>query len=256
MGFKIRRENMKALKISLIQKTANYKKEGMFKHVQTYPLPTPSMVRGAIHSAMGLKEYHNLSIGIQGVSDKTFINLQKIKKFDRGGKERLESAHFIIKVESEKKGEIEIGGKNGIMWVDEIPNLELILHIAFDDEELTEKAKDGVLRNLVCLGRNEDLISIDSCEIVELSLVTSSRNTKIKNDMYVIRNEKSNSIGIEYDLPFYYKETGLTGRERLQKKREFTKVPVTYVKRNSSISKDLLMNDGKDLVCMLDIQDF
>ncbi|MGC8502600.1 CRISPR-associated protein Cas5, partial [Desulfurella sp.] len=57
---------MIALKLQLYQNMVNYRKENSFGYIQSYPLPTPSMVRGMAHSLLGLKEYKPLRISIQG----------------------------------------------------------------------------------------------------------------------------------------------------------------------------------------------
>jgi len=57
---------MKAIRVVLTQQTAHYKKEETIDNKMTYPLPPPSTVIGAIHSACGFKDYVPMKVGIVG----------------------------------------------------------------------------------------------------------------------------------------------------------------------------------------------
>ncbi len=64
---------MKAVRLRLTQQAAHYRKEESVDNKMTYPLPFPSTVIGALHSACGYKTYHPMDISIQG----EFGHLQK-----------------------------------------------------------------------------------------------------------------------------------------------------------------------------------
>lgn len=68
---------MQALKLKLYQNLCNYRKEGSFGYVQTYPLPTPSVIRGMIHEVMDLNEYYSFKVSIQGQSDNITTGMQR-----------------------------------------------------------------------------------------------------------------------------------------------------------------------------------
>ena len=245
---------MKAVKLELYQNFTSYRMESMYKYIQTYPLPTPSMITGMVHTILGLNTYHNLKIGIQGSTGSIFSNMQKIKKVDRSGADRLQTAHFTLVSET---GTLT-AGKDGIMWVDLIPDVNLILHIVFDDESLTEKLVKKALSETYVLGRNEDSVRVDSCEIVELSEVTG-RNTKIENNMYVDRRKDNQIVGLDYTLPFRYTtkikdllfESKLD-RQDLKENRKFNKVVCAYARKGDSISKSALLSDGEVLVSLIE----
>jgi len=74
---------MQAVKIKLYQNMVNYRKEMSYGYVQTYPLPTPSMVKGMAHSLIMADEYNSLKISIQGTYSSVITNMQKVYKFDR-----------------------------------------------------------------------------------------------------------------------------------------------------------------------------
>lgn len=57
---------MKVLRLQIHQNFANYKKEESIINKMTYPLPPFSTVIGAIHSACGWKNYHEMDLCILG----------------------------------------------------------------------------------------------------------------------------------------------------------------------------------------------
>lgn len=57
---------MKVLRIELTQRSAQYRRPETVSNKMTYPLPFPSTVIGALHSACGYKEYHPMNVSIQG----------------------------------------------------------------------------------------------------------------------------------------------------------------------------------------------
>ena len=54
------------LRLKLHQNKAHYRKEETVNNKMTYPLPTYSMIIGAIHNACNYKEYRPMDISIQG----------------------------------------------------------------------------------------------------------------------------------------------------------------------------------------------
>ncbi|MGC9168631.1 MAG: CRISPR-associated protein Cas5, partial [Desulfurella sp.] len=174
----------------------NYRKENSFGYIQSYPLPTPSMVRGMAHSLLGLKEYKPLRISIQGSFDSVCVNIQRIIKIDRYREENP----YRVKV-----GIRKVTALNGVMFVDCLVNCKLLLHIAFDDEELTKKLYEKVLSNTVILGRNEDIARVDfnKTKIVQ---ITQDEEVELKYPIYLdTKITKENQlVGTHYKLPFYY----------------------------------------------------
>ena len=106
---------MKAIRIICTQHIANYKKEEADINKMTYPLPTFSMIIGALHKACGYTEYHPMDLSIQGdfnsktrkvYRDHAYLNsLQN----DRGILVKLSNANLLstsfIKVASAKKSQ-------------------------------------------------------------------------------------------------------------------------------------------------------
>ncbi len=148
---------MQALKIKLYQNLCNYRKEGSFGYVQTYPLPTPSVIRGMVHDVLEANEYIPLKISIQGKSDAVITNIQRVYKFDRDPNSRPDNP-YLVKVRNSVKT-----ATHGILFVDVHVNMRLIVHIAFENENnsLIEKLYTKVQERIPILGRNDDMALIE-----------------------------------------------------------------------------------------------
>ncbi|MGB9763344.1 CRISPR-associated protein Cas5 [Desulfurella multipotens] len=229
---------MIALKLQLYQNMVNYRKENSFGYIQSYPLPTPSMVRGMAHSLLGLKEYKPLRISIQGSFDSVCVNIQRIIKIDRYREENP----YRVKV-----GIRKVTALNGVMFVDCLVNCKLLLHIAFDDEELTKKLYEKVLSNTVILGRNEDIARVDfnKTKIVQ---ITQDEEVELKYPIYLdTKITKENQlVGTHYKLPFYYEN--VSGFDDL---RIFKFVDCVYVSKGKI--DNLYVDEDNDAVCFLGI---
>lgn len=80
---------MEALRITLKQSSANYRKAGTIDNKMTYPLPSPATIIGALHNICGYTEYHSMDISIQGnfeaVSKDMYKNITVLNSIsDRG----------------------------------------------------------------------------------------------------------------------------------------------------------------------------
>ncbi|MBF0343463.1 MAG: CRISPR-associated protein Cas5 [Nitrospirae bacterium] len=225
---------MKALKIKLYQNLVNYRREMSFGYVQTYPLPTPSMVKGMAHALLDLQQYHNISISIQGRYDSVVTNMQKVYKFDIFRKERKDNP--IIYVGNARKQII-----TGVMFVDEIVDMELLLHIAFDDEDLTSKLYDAVRQKTVVLGRNEDIarVDFDDTKLVDTSKHEVDELT-LPYDIYLSPElaKGSQLVGTYYRLPFYYETV-----KSFEDKRIFTYVDAVYITKDKTIGFSNITKD-------------
>jgi len=232
---------MKALKLKVYQNMCNYRKENSFRYVETYPLPTPSMIRGMIHSVLGLKEYKPLLISIQGESQGIITNLQRVYKFDRDPKSRPEKPYRVIIGESEKTAD------HGIIFLDLHLNINLIIHIAFEheNESLLEELLKKLQSDIVIIGRNEDFALIEHIKIVDVE--ESQDVTYTKYNMYVKEENinKSTSQFIRYRLPFWYYEVSSPKDNRV-----FSFVDVYYVGKETEVMNIMYDSEG-DIVCFI-----
>lgn len=233
---------MKVLKIKLYQNLCNYRREGSFGYVQTYPLPTPSMIRGWIHYVLELNEYKPLKISIQGKSDMVVTNTQRVYKFDRSPKDRPQNPYRV------KIGNSEKTAQHGIMCVDLHVNMRLILHIFFehDNEELCRQLIENIEEKVPVLGRNEDIALIEDLRIVEVNIY-NGRNALSRFPMYVPKEALIENVGTKYRLPFWYESVSSFTDNRF-----FNFIEAHYISENISLRKDNIYSDSEgDIVCFL-----
>ena len=236
---------MKAVRIKLYQNMVNYKRELSFGYVQTYPLPTPSMVKGMAHALLDLDKYHNLRISIQGNYESVVTNMQKVYKFDRDRASRPNNPYDVVVGNSNKTV------THGVMFVDEIVNMELLLHISFDDESLNRQLLDAVRQRTVILGRNEDIARVDFEDTSPVDISPSSDEYRLPYSIY-LKSDICNNEQLEgtyYRLPFYYEPLS-----SFNDKRIFKYADAVYIAKGNKIqySKITIDNDGY-LVSLLSI---
>ena len=235
---------MEVVKIKLYQNMVNYRKEMSYGYVQTYPLPTPSMVRGMIHSLIEAKEYYTLRISIQGNYSSVVTNMQKIFKFDRKGR-------YPIPV-AVNSNEYNQSVNRGLMYVDQIVDINLLLHISFYDKSLNNKLVEAINNSTVILGRNEDIARVDECKIVELQKETA-RKQRLLHNIYLPKEFCINNslTGTAFRLPFKYSDV-----ESFADKRIFDFVDVKFISEGREFNKEKLHVDNEGIpVALLGIDD-
>jgi len=235
---------MKVLRLKLYQNMVNYRREMSYGYVQTYPLPTPSMVRGMAHGLLGINDgYKPLKISVQGDFNSVTTNMQKVYKFDRYRKEN-EGRLPVIHTPSKQML------NQGVQFVDLIVNMNLLLHIAFDDASLTE-ALNGVVRiKTVVLGRNEDIARVDFIETGLVDLEENSDEITLNYNAYLSPDfcSKEQLSGTHYRLPFYYDNVQSMGDKRI-----FHFTDAVYVAKGNKIENVSFIKDSKgDLVSLLE----
>jgi len=208
---------MSVLRLKLYQEFACYRKPMTYGFWETYPLPPLSTVKGFFHNVIEAKEYIPAKYGIQGKFKSVFLDLQIMNKFDRKNSENKG-----IYIEEYNKKLIK-----SPIYVANLYSVELIIHI---DAELKylEKFRENLLNlEYPSLGRKEDLVRIDSVEIVkEEELIErdlSEDSYQLENGIYFSK-EKAKELGvngINYRMNFYYEsKNGI---------RFFKKKDVVYV---------------------------
>lgn len=236
---------MKAVKIKLYQNMVNYRTEMSYGYVQTYPLPTPSMVKGMAHALLGLETFNNLRISIQGDYSSVVTNMQRVYKFDRARASRPRNPYDII------VGTARLTAMHGVIFVDQIVHMNLILHICFDDEELNEKLLEQIYRNTVVLGRNEDIARVDfeTSRMVELTI--KDEDYMLMNNIFIDQETAQDAFlsGTAFRLPFYYSPVTSNADKRI-----FKFVDAMYVAKNSEVSEiDYLVDEDNDIVNFLSV---
>ncbi|MGB4268035.1 MAG: CRISPR-associated protein Cas5 [Spirochaetota bacterium] len=223
----------KAVRLKLYQNLCNYRKEGSFGYVQTYPLPTPSMIRGMAHSILDLDKYEPLEISIQGESEGIVTNIQRVYKFDRDPKSRPDNPYRI-----EVRNSIKTA-THGILFVDLHIHIKLIIHINFFNQSLNEALIQKIHEKLIVLGRNEDIALLEDVKIVKLGEITS-RTIESQYPMYVKSEALSEKIGTFLRLPFNYEDV-----KSFEDSRIFNFIEVSYIGKGTrdGLKKDHFYKD-------------
>lgn len=226
---------MKALRLKLFQQTACYKKPFAFKVSETYPLPPHSTVKGMLHAVLDAKSLIPMKISIQGTYDTIATDYQ---------------THYFFKKDKTSEFALTADGLGVRRDMDDITTMPIYMHMLFDVTLLIHvQADDGVLEQLyqkittntvhLSLGRWEDLVRVDQCEIVHLE--ECEEEPTLKYNAYVpieiIRGENH----------FLYK---LNWTYRIVKGvRVWDKLHVGYVHQGVPINKfdDLYIDNYRDL---------
>jgi CRISPR-associated protein Cas5t len=206
------------------------------------------MIKGMAHALLDLNKYHNLKISIQGNYESVVTNMQKIYKFDSVRDDK-------------KKGEIDPrprlyadGPKvlnHGVMFVDEIVNIELLLHISFDDEGLNKKLLEAVKQKTVILGRNEDIAYVDFEDTGLVDVLSSGGEYRLPYNIYLKPEicKKEQLEGTYYRLPFYYDDVS-----SFNDKRIFKYVDAVYITKGNRIQySDITVDNDGNFVSFLSI---
>lgn len=236
---------MKAVRIKLYQNMVNYRREMSYGYVQTYPLPTPSMVKGMAHALLDLNEYCSLKISIQGNYESVVTNMQKVYKFDRDRASRPNNPYDVVVGNSNKTA------THGVMFVDEVVDMELILHISFDDDNLNEQLLEAVKQKTIILGRNEDIAYVDFANTNLVDILSSSDEYRLPYSIYlkpeICRSEQLE--GTYYRLPFYYAPVS-----SFNDKRIFKYADAVYIAKGNKIQySDITVDNDGNLVSFLTI---
>ena len=236
---------MQALRIKLYQNLVNYRRELSYGYVQTYPLPTPSMVKGMAHSLLNSADFHPLKISIQGNYQSVITNIQKVYKFDRDRSSRPDNPYDVVIGSSKKTA------THGVMFVDEIVDMELLLHISFEDESLNHKLFEKVKSGTVVLGRNEDIARVDYKETKLVNVFPSKDECSLNYSIYLLPEICKNDQleGTYYRLPFYYEPVN-----SFSDKRIFRYVDAVFIAKGNKIQyyQISIDHDGNP-ICFLTI---
>lgn len=201
---------IKVIRLELKQTTANYRKPLNYQIKESYPLPPFSTVIGMVHKACGFKEYHPMSVSIQGTTNNSINDIYTKYTFSKGA--RYEEGRHNIKVTSQEK---EYGIIKGLGSIELLQDINLIIHIKPDNDEELEyiynklKSPDVYLS----LGRYEDLIDINKISIDECKIVDE---TYTKVPIY-IPLEVMDAYGTIYNLSKVFSINPRTGLRQFEK---------------------------------------
>ena len=168
---------MKAIRVKLHQDMVNYKKPTSFQLKETYPLPPYSTVIGMVHNLCGYTEYHPMKVSVQGKYFSKVNDLYTRYEFKNGMK--YEEARHQLRVG-------DYGVSQGIATVELLVDVELLLHIAPDDQNIVEEIYYALLKpkEYPSLGRREDLATFNEVKIVSLRSTELERQIDAPEDYY------------------------------------------------------------------------
>lgn len=226
---------MKALRLKLYQQTACYKKPFAFKVSETYPLPPYSTVKGMLHSVLEADTFIPMKLSIQGLYDTIVTDYQ---------------THYFFKTKNTNEFAITMDGLgiernfNNIttmpIYMHMLLNVELLIHIQ-TEIEIMKKLKEQIGSNYhLSLGRWEDLVRVDECEIVDIRECTEDYS--LRYNAYVPRRILEYENYFPYNLNWKYKIVNGV--------RVWEKIPVGYVEKGEFIHniEELAIDSFGDLV--------
>jgi CRISPR-associated protein Cas5t len=222
---------MNALRLKLYQQTACYKKPFAFKVSETYPLPPYSTVKGMLHSIMDASSLIPMKISIQGQYDTISTDYQ---------------THYFFKKDQTNEFALTIDGLGVELEMKEVTTMPIYMHMLYDVMLIIHVlAEEKILRDLerrissgtthLSLGRWEDLVRVDECEIVEIH--PCHDEPLIKYNAYVPMNILTDENHFVYKLNWTYRI--------VKGVRVWDKIPVGYVLSGEPIGNfEEIMNDS------------
>jgi CRISPR-associated protein Cas5t len=208
---------MKALRLKLYQETACYKKPFAFKVAETYPLPPHSTIKGMLHAVLEATELIPMKISVQGTYDTLMQDYQ---------------THYFYKKDNTNEFALTADGLGLELERNDITTMPIYMHMLYNvyllihvhaEEDILKQLKKGIEEGVVhiSLGRWEDLVRVDECEIV--SLTDTDDEQILKLDAYVPQRYLEDGDYFPYKLNWTYRI--------VQGVRVWDKLHVGYVKQ-------------------------
>ena len=251
---------MKAIRVRLRQDLVNYKKPTSFQIKETYPLPLFSTVIGMVHSLCGYTAYHSMQVSVQGKYFSKVNDLYTRYEFKDGMK--YEAARHQLKV-----GEYGVG--QGVATAELLVDVELLLHIAPEDQSLVEEIYTAFVqpKEYPSLGRREDLATIDEVKVVALFPTELQKQVLAHRDYYAYipyemvqeGKEKVNLThkiqgvahsGTKYKLAKNYELVNYGSEKTPKIFRRWNKVDVIYGSA-TALAEETFMVDEDNMIAFL-----
>jgi len=222
---------MRALRLKVYQETACYTRPFANKVTETYPLPPYSTVKGMIHSVMDAKELLPFTLSIQGDYDSMIVDYRKtyfVKK---------KTVNMPIVFDGLALDTPSFPDMTSMpLYTHMLYNIELVIHVQAEEmllQEIFESFKQN--SSHISLGRQEDLLRLDSIEFVDVEELDLYSDVKTKHSIYIPTlniHEDEVSTGIPYLLNWTYNiKNGI---------REWQRIPTLYFNKGKLINDDLI----------------
>jgi len=248
---------MKAIRVKLYQDLVNYKKPTSFQLKETYPLPPYSTVIGMVHNLCDYKEYLPMKVSVQG---KYFSKVNDLyTRYEFKNAMTYEENRHQLKVGN-------YGVCRGVATVELLVDVELLLHIAPDDQSKVEEIYSTLAnpREYPSLGRREDLATFNEVKIVNLKEAKLDRQIELPEDYYayipyglieedsVLLEHHMNGIkpGTRYKLTKNYELANLGSKRAPKIFRKWSKVDVIYASA-TGLEEGTVILDEDDYIVFL-----
>lgn len=250
---------MNAIRVRLRQDMVNYKKPTSFQLKETYPLPPYSTVIGMVHNLCGYTEYHPMQISVQG---KYFSKVNDLyTRYEFKNAMKYESARHQLQVG-------EYGVCQGVATAELLVDVELLLHIAPEDQGLVEQIYSAFIspREYPSLGRREDLATIEEVKIVSLTLTELEKQIKSPKDYHayipyeMVEKESvklTNKIqgvassGTKYKISKDYELINYGSKNAPKIFRRWNKVDVIYASATALADETFLVDEDNIVAFMV-----
>ncbi|MCM3715949.1 type I-B CRISPR-associated protein Cas5b [Alkalihalobacillus oceani] len=218
---------MKVLRLKLYQQTACYKKPFAFKVSETYPLPPYSTVKGMLHAVLNATSLIPMKLSIQGSYDTLLTDYQ---------------THYFFKSDKTDKFTLTAEGLGFDRGLEgDITTMPIYMHLLYDVTLLIHvKATEAVLQRLqeqllsatthLSLGRWEDLVRIDECELVEAVAEERDRDVVLPYNAYVPKELLNEGHYFPYKLNWTYRS--------VDNVRIWDKIAVGYVQKGYTLNAE------------------
>ena len=226
---------MKVFKIKLYQELVNYRKAYSYNFLETYPLPSLSMIKGWIYNSIDAEDkdaYYedtisDLKIGVSGIISGLTHDLQHMIK--------LSNMSDFEKIKQDLK-------KRTPTYVTLISSINLNIYIHAGERLLNDFQKN-LFRIYPSLGRYEDLGKIEFNDYIELKKMKFSRRDSHTVKYYTYLGEE-NIKGLDEMHGSYLRIP--TTYEINNKIRNFKKKNVLCLSDNCVISEGTFFFDNLD----------
>lgn len=250
---------MKAIRVHLRQDMVNYKKPTSFQLKETYPLPPYSTVIGMVHSLCGYTSYHSMQVSVQG---KYFSKVNDLyTRYEFKNAMKFEAARHQLQVG-------DYGVCKGVATAELLVDVELLLHIAPEDQSLIQEIYTAFIRprEFPSLGRREDLVTIEEVKIVNLAVKELERQIPAYKDYYayipyeMVEDERVNltnkvqgvvHTGTRYLLPKNYELVDYGSKKVPKVFRRWNKVDVVYGSATALADENFLVDEDNRIAFMV-----
>jgi len=212
---------MKVLRLKLFQETACYKKPAASKVGETYPLPPFATVKGMFHQILGAESYIPMQICVQGSYESRIVDYQKHYFYKKININQfpLITDGLAVNVELTEITSMPI-------YIHMLYHVNLVIHVKAEDDVMVQLKNNIEQGAAFSLGRWEDLVRVDECQIVETRLAEEDE-AETKLPIYVPLSFSKDVVGVPYRLNWKY--------EIVKGVRQWQRIKVRYVQSGEGL---------------------